>query len=275
MIYLSDERQHAVVVLAALDGSSWETLAPALTPAPVPAGPALTADGRLVLADRAGSTIVVMTTAGEDPELLDPAGTPVGALKGPTGVTVDAGGAVYIADTGNHRIVRASCVDAPGWSAWGTPGTASPGGFLAPTGVAVDGAGRVLVTDPAAHRLVRFDDMTGLNWTELPLPAGATTPYGVRWDTAGALVTELATRSVLRLHPDDSASVLIDGTDELIAPVAAAADDGTVLVADAGAAQVTRWAAAGGGWQATGRLAGAPGALPGPEFTRLTGLAVS
>lgn len=191
-------------------------------------------------------------------------------------MAVDATGAVLIADTGNHRIVRASDVDAPTWESYGSPGTAAPDEFLAPTGVTVDDVGRIVVADPAARRLVRFDGLTGRNWTELPLPAGSARPYAVRWGTGGALVTELATRSVLQLHPDASMSVLIDGADELIAPIAAAMDGATVLVADAGAAQVTRWSADGGGsWVVTERLVGIPRALPGPEFTRLSGLAVS
>jgi hypothetical protein len=104
---------------------------------------------------------------------------------------------------------------------------------------------------------------------------GPVTPYGISCAAAGSLVTELSARSVLRLHPDDTVTVAIEGTSELLAPIAAAMDGATIVVADAGAAQVSRWTDEGGTWKLTERLVGIPKALPGPQFTRLSGMTVS
>jgi hypothetical protein len=120
--------------------------------------------------------------------------------------------------------------------------------------------------------------MSGLDWTELTLPAGPdgpAVPYGLSADAAGVLVTDFRTRSVLRLHADDSVTVAVDGSGELVAPIAAVADGATIVVADAGTAQVSRWADDAGTVRRIERLAGIPRALPGPEFTRLSGLAMS
>ena len=133
-------------------------------------------------------------------------------------------------------------------------------------------SGKFVVADPGAGRLVRFDDMTGAGWTVVALPAGVARPYGLTAATGHILVTDVASSAVVRLNPDDSCEVLFASAVELSAPVAAVWDGATVLVADAGRAQLSRWELANGAWQRTDRLAGTTKALPGPEFTRVIGM---
>jgi sugar lactone lactonase YvrE len=68
---------------------------------------------------------------------------------------VVSGGALYVADTGNKRIVR---FDAEGKVAgqWGGAGNA-PGQFVEPVGLAADAAGKIYVADTGNHRIQVFE----------------------------------------------------------------------------------------------------------------------
>lgn len=82
------------------------------------------------------------------------AGTEPGDFEHPRGIAVDGAGNVYVADTGNDRIVKLS----PGGvvlAEWGAPGSGD-GRFHAPTGVALDGAGEVYVVDSENNRVQVF-----------------------------------------------------------------------------------------------------------------------
>jgi len=79
-------------------------------------------------------------------------------LNRPHGIAANSRGDVYIADTGNHRIVR---LFNPGRalkyaSAIGDRGS-SPGKFYSPYGVALDSQGRIYVTDRDNHRIQVLD----------------------------------------------------------------------------------------------------------------------
>ena len=80
--------------------------------------------------------------------------------------------AFYVADTGNHRIVRLERTSptgpvAPGkWEAFGTQGSGR-GQFNNPSNVVFGFDNRIYVVDTGNNRIVRFDNMKGENWTEL------------------------------------------------------------------------------------------------------------
>ncbi|MCF6211672.1 MAG: hypothetical protein L3J88_09940 [Gammaproteobacteria bacterium] len=76
-------------------------------------------------------------------------------LDGPRGVAVNsATGVLYIADTGNDRIVRRST--AGSFSTWGSTGSGN-GQFNRPTGIAVDNNGDIYVADTMNHRIQKFN----------------------------------------------------------------------------------------------------------------------
>jgi hypothetical protein len=76
------------------------------------------------------------------------------ALKGASGVAVDATGHVYVADTEHHRVVKLGPT-LEVVTAWGSFGRAD-GEFQLPHGVAVDGSGRVYVADWGNRRIQTF-----------------------------------------------------------------------------------------------------------------------
>ena len=104
------------------------------------------------------------------------------ALSAPRGVAANEWGDVYVADTGNHRVVRFKnpARNLTFIKAIGGYG-ATPGLFNSPFGVAMDGSGRVYITDTNNHRIqvLRADDILdfwfgkqGVNDGELWHPAG-------------------------------------------------------------------------------------------------------
>ncbi|HSP06572.1 MAG TPA: NHL repeat-containing protein, partial [Acidobacteriota bacterium] len=86
---------------------------------------------------------------------------PVNSLSDPQSIFVDSAKRVYVADTGNDRVVRidANCkADSLGVTGSGVKQ------FHEPRGIAVDSQGRIYVADSGNHRIVRMDDWTGAGW---------------------------------------------------------------------------------------------------------------
>jgi tripartite motif-containing protein 71 len=73
----------------------------------------------------------------------------------PEGLAVDRAGNVYVADTGNHRIVKLS----PTLEVLGAAGSAGrrPGQFQSPRGIAVDHDGLIYVSDWGTKRVQKVD----------------------------------------------------------------------------------------------------------------------
>ena len=106
-------------------------------------------------------------------------------------VAADGAGGVYVADSGNNRVMKL------------TAGASAPTvlpftGLSRVAGVAVDTAGGVYVTDGDDHRVVKL--AAGAS-TQTVLPfTGLNHPYGVAVDTAGSVyVTDRNTNRVLKL----------------------------------------------------------------------------
>lgn len=77
-----------------------------------------------------------------------------GQFNQPTGVAVDAGGNVYVADMINNRIQKFRG-DGTYISQWGSAGTGA-GQFKSPSGVTIDASGNVYVADTGNTRIQKF-----------------------------------------------------------------------------------------------------------------------
>jgi sugar lactone lactonase YvrE len=125
--------------------------------------------GNLYVVERGASKIrkispagVVTTFAGNIiPGSIDGIGTKASFL-GPSGLTIDASGNLYIADTGNNKIRKISPVGVvttvAGTGVGGSvDGDRSQASFLAPTDVAVDGSGNLYVADISNNKIRKIN----------------------------------------------------------------------------------------------------------------------
>jgi len=152
--------------------------------------------------------------------------TTASAMRFPSGVAVDSAGHLWVADSGNWRVLRfdGAADKANGAAADGVLGTSDftrfsqttrAGAMENPSGVAVDSAGRLWVADTYNHRVLRFDDAAGkaigaaadgvLGQSDFGSSNFATTasamrfPSGVAVDSAGHLwVADYGNNRVLR-----------------------------------------------------------------------------
>ena len=135
-----------------------------------PAGMTINAAGDVILADRGNHTVRKVTPAGDVTTLAGLAGSSGSSdsdqgparFNTPSDVAIDAGGNIYVADTGNHtirKITPAGVVTTfAGFagSSGTADGTGSTARFNSPSGLAVDSSGNVYVADTGNHAIRRI-----------------------------------------------------------------------------------------------------------------------
>ncbi len=145
----------------------------------------------------------------------------VGGLSDPGKAITDESGNVYIADTGNGRVLKVSPT--------GAQTTLFSNSTSLPSGLAIDSSGNLIIADYGNGQVVQLSPsgvQTVLQFDDLGLP------YGVATDLFGNIyVTDIVNNQVLRLAPTGFQAVLpFTG---LIDPFGVAVDAfGDVYVAD-------------------------------------------
>ena len=144
-----------------------------------PEGVAVDAGGNVIIADNdnlrirrlAIGTGVITTVAGNGTFFIGDGGPATGAIfKSPSGVGVDAGSNVLVADTSNHRIRRVAAgtgiittVAGNGVGDFsGDGGPATSASLKSPSGATVDAGGNMLIADTFNHRIRRVAAGTGI-----------------------------------------------------------------------------------------------------------------
>ncbi len=195
-----------------------------------PTGVAVDAAGIIYIADFSGHRIlrvergVITTFTGMGTEGFsgDGGSAKLARLSFPSGVAVDAKGAVYIADTGNHRVRRVgpdgritTLAGIGSFGFRGDGGLAVQASLNSPLGVAVDAKGTVFIADTGNHRVrcVRTNGLittvAGIGCLGLVGDGGPATqaalslPMGVAVDARGTLyISDRFNQRIRRVGPD-------------------------------------------------------------------------
>ena len=150
--YVTDAKAKAVLVFDAHDrflralgaGQTW-----------TPSGLALHGERVYVTDVKGGRVLALDRRTGEVQQVIGHKGSGEGALYHPTNVAVDTAGNVYVADTGNFRVMKFSPAG-EFMQQFGKIGR-NLGQFSRPKGLAVDREGRVYVSDSAFDNVQIFD----------------------------------------------------------------------------------------------------------------------
>jgi DNA-binding beta-propeller fold protein YncE len=197
-----------------------------------PAGIAVDRAGAIYIADTGNSQIrrvtpngLIHTIAGTGTAGFggDGRGATSAQLKRPMDVAVDAGGNIYIADTGNHRIRRIRIdgtintiagTGAAGFSGDGAPGLGAH--LNDPRSIALDAEGNIYIADTGNHRVRKMSVADGtirtIAGTGAPGARGDSgqgasaqlrSPAGVAIDAAGAIyISDTGNSLIRKIAPD-------------------------------------------------------------------------
>lgn len=209
-----------------------------------PEGVAVDAAGNVYIADTLDHAVrmvtpdgVINTLAGTGTPGYSGDGGPANRarLNRPRGVAVDAGGNVYVADTGNNQVRRIDRL--------GTIETVDTGGALSdPRGVAVDGAGNLYIADTGNRSVRRLSPGALLTTIAgngtccysgdggLAVNARLNQPWGVAVDATGNVYVADPANDAVRMLTPISAGITVSAVTNAASNLAAAVAPGELVV---------------------------------------------
>lgn len=207
-LYIVDTANNRVVAEANLGfdfGSPQVVVASGLSG---PTGVAVDGSGAVFIADTGNSRVVKEVLADQQGLCINidacPAPTYTQSIVGnglsrPQGVAADGAGNVYIADTGNNRIL----LETPTGSGY-TQSVLVESGLSSPTGIAVDGSGDLFIANASSGEVVE-ETLSGGSYTESTVASGLNQPQGVSLDAAGDVyIADSGNNRVLLETPSNS-----------------------------------------------------------------------
>jgi sugar lactone lactonase YvrE len=154
--------------------------------------------GSLLIADGGGNVVATqfISGTGVGPQEVMYPGTQTlvvnSGLSYPRGIAMDGNGNIYIADSGNNRVVKETLsggtyLQSKVWS-----------GLNEPIGVAVDGGGSVYIADTFNNRVLKEMPSAG-GYVESTVGSGLNLPYGVAVDGSGnVLIADTLNKRILQ-----------------------------------------------------------------------------
>jgi len=164
---------------------------------------------------------------------------------GPRDVATDAEGNVWVADTGNSRILKFAS-DGTFLTSLGKPGS-EPGQLREPVGIEIAPNGDIFVADAWNSRIQQFDSQFN-PVAQFPMPAWlpddpSTKPYLALAPDGSVIASDTARQRLLRIGADGQILSILEGLGEtaLASPTGLALDDrGFLYISNSGASQIRR-----------------------------------
>ncbi len=164
---------------------------------------------------------------------------------GPRDVATDAEGNVWVADTGNGRVLKFAG-DGTFLASLGEPGSETRQ-LREPVGIEIAPNGDILVADAWNSRIQQFDSQFN-PVAQFPMPGWipddpSTKPYLVLAPDGSIIASETSRHRLLRIGADGSILSILEGLEEtaLVSPTSLALDDrGFLYISSSGANQIRR-----------------------------------
>jgi DNA-binding beta-propeller fold protein YncE len=248
--YIADTSNHRVrkvtastgfISTVAGTGSSGAFTAGAATSSKLnaPSGLALDSSGNLYIADSGDHAVAKVSSgtlsyfAGTGSSGTVTAGAATSSkLNSPTGIAFDGSGNAYIADGGNHEVLKVASGTLSVFAGTGTSGTVTAGAATSsklnsPTRVAVDSSGNVYIADGGNHQVLKVTSggtlsvfagtgssgSTHENDGSLATAAKLKTPYGVAVDSSGNVyIADSGNSVILKVAASTGVISIVAGT---------------------------------------------------------------